>query len=87
MKDCVKCGKNNWKWECVKGLMTGYCQSCGRKTNTFKANGRHNNNKEQNLMGTDSSSDIMELSGKIGSDIKELKEYEQSYSSIRSGES
>lgn len=37
MYDCKKCGNNNWKWKCEQGMLTGYCQGCGEKTNTFKA--------------------------------------------------
>jgi hypothetical protein len=40
MKDCSKCGANNWTWKCEGGLMQGTCGQCGEKTNRFKANGK-----------------------------------------------
>ena len=40
MKNCEKCGKNNWSWKCENGMMQGKCE-CGEKTNRFKANGKH----------------------------------------------
>ena len=41
MKDCIKCGKNNWGWKCEGGTMQGTCLECGEKTNKFKASGKH----------------------------------------------
>jgi len=52
MKPCPKCGANNWKWNCMQGLITGYCQGCGEKTNTFKARkGRDKKKKTVNSYG------------------------------------
>jgi hypothetical protein len=46
MKNCAKCGQNNWKWKCEQGMITGYCQGCGEKTNTFKARKGQEKKKE-----------------------------------------
>lgn len=46
MKDCVKCGKNDWSWHCENGFMEGTCRGCGAKTNKFKADGKHREKKQ-----------------------------------------
>lgn len=53
MKDCSQCGLNKWVWKCEAGMMQGTCSNCGLTTNKFKANGKHNKERGNNIARID----------------------------------